>query len=128
MASQTAFELNIFEYRAIDCVKFTGRRHVIELFEPIAKITELTPEAISELNAWKESLQFYRLEDWKSALNKINELNSANPTSFLYAIYKRRVEAFILNPKIIEVDKSFKVPPRYVQNFLKPDFSNKKEI
>jgi adenylate cyclase len=128
MASQTAAELNIFEFRAIDCVKFTGRRHVIELFEPIAKRTELTPEAISELSSWKESLQFYRSEDWESALHKINELNSTNPTNFLYALYKRRVEAFILNPKIIEVDKSFKVPPRYVQNFLKPDFSAKTEI
>ena len=128
MASQTAAELKIFEFRAIDCVKFPGRRHVIELFEPIAKKTELTPEAISDLNSWKESLQFYRSEEWESALHKLNELNSANPTSFLYALYKRRVEAFILNPNIIEVDKSFKVPTRNVQNFLKADFPTKTEI
>ena len=119
MASQTAAELNTFEFRAIDCVKFTGRRQVIELFEPIAKTVSLTPEAVTELSQWHEMLALYRQEHWLMALAKLQLLTANYPACFLYALYQRRLEAFIKNPDLIEIDKSFKVPPRSIQNFLR---------
>jgi len=119
MASQTATELKSFEFRAIDCVKFTGRRQVIELFEPISKTASLTPDEVTELSEWREMLALYKEEKWPLALVKLRLLTSSYPTCFLYALYQRRVEAFIQEPNLIAIDKSFKVPPRSIQNFLR---------
>ena len=119
MASETAKELKSFEFRAIDCVKLTGRRQIIEIFEPVGRQTQLTPEELAELSQWKEVLALYQSEQWTMALSKLQALTNAQPTTYLYALYLRRVEAFILNPEIIAIDKSFKVPPRSLQTFLR---------
>lgn len=120
MGSDTAAKLQLTAFRSIDCVKFTGRRQVIELLEPIAKKVSLTPEAISEIEKWQKAVELYRREAWREALEMLHNLTSEFPSSFLYALYARRVQAFMDNPTLIAQGKSFKVPPRSIQHFLRP--------
>ena len=121
MGNSTATALQLWQCRSVDCVKFAGRRQSIELFEPIATKSQLSDHAHEELKLWQQALLCYRQAQWTQALEVLHRLIRLNPTCFLYALYKRRIQAFMTQPELLRWDKSFHIPARKVQNYLNLD-------
>lgn len=120
MGDSTAAALQRWKFRSVDCVKFTGRRQSIELFEPIGIQSQMPAHVMDELELWQHAVNCYRQEQWTQTLETLHRLIRLNPTCYLYALYKRRVQAFLAQPELVRWDKSFHLPSRTIQSYLGP--------
>jgi adenylate cyclase len=119
MGKDTAQALSVWATRPVDSVRFIGRRQAIELYEPVGKKAQLSPQWVDELALWQQVLEHYRAEHWAQAIEGLNTLLRNNPGCYLYALYKKRVTEFRDHPGLLRWDRSFYMAPRKIQNFLR---------
>ena len=119
MGKDTAQALSAWACRSVDTVRFIGRRQSIELFEPVGKQTQLTPQMQDELVLWQQVLEHCRAEQWAPALEGLQTLLEQNPACYLYALYKRRVTAFRDEPGTLRWDRSYHLPAPQIEHLLR---------
>ena len=102
-----AMKLSLSEYRfrILDKVRFKGREGNTILYEPIARVDELSAEKEEELNEYHLALQLYYQQSWPQAQIRFEKLCHRYPQDPLYARYLQRVMQMKELPSIENWDK-----------------------
>jgi len=94
VTEHTQHQQQIFVFRKLDRVRVKGKKLGIEIFEPICRITEETPELALELQLYHSALDYYFAQDWEKAETIFTELSQAHPDTKLYSLYLKRIAEF----------------------------------
>ena len=94
VSERTALAAPGFSYREIDQVRVKGKQEQVRIFEPLER------GAIDddELDRYHQALAHYRARQWRQAGGLFTDLMAAAPDSSLYALYRRRIAKFNVNP------------------------------
>jgi adenylate cyclase len=94
-------------WRPIDKVIVKGRHKSLFIYEPLGYSEELSSQIIEELKEYEQALETYYNQDWLTAKKQFIQLIKGYPTTYLYQMYLKRIEEFILVPPIQNWDLAF---------------------
>lgn len=97
MVSETTVKLTgtAFEWRELDTLRVKGRARPINVYEPLAKAGELTPEQLRLNAVYANGLASWRDKDYEGAAEKFATLADQDATA---AFFLKRARGFIANP------------------------------
>lgn len=87
-----------FAFRELDRVQVKGKTQAVSIFEPLARLTEVTPAMRDSLAAWQAFLDAFRGRAWTQAERLLQGLRQAEPGCALYEIYAERLAALQVDP------------------------------
>ena len=99
VGENTQAKLPDWTWREVDRVRVKGKDVPVAMFEPVGRTSEVAPETLDELAAWRLALDAYRGKDWTQAKDALTQLRSRYPEhSYLYGLYLNRVNDFEMHP------------------------------
>lgn len=98
VSEYTAVAAPQFEYRELDSVRVKGKQEPVRIYEPVAKVEDVSASEREELAAWVEALEAYRAQDWAQARATISRLVSEFEERLVYSTYLERISVFEANP------------------------------
>ena len=87
-----------FAWQELDKVRVKGKDRTVNIYYPLAKADDQTPEGVSELKTWGAFLKAYRNQDWDQADVLLINLTRGNAKKFLYQLYSERVASMRMLP------------------------------
>jgi adenylate cyclase len=97
-----------FVFRKLDRVKVRGKQEVITIYELIGKIDEVSEEVKQELALFHQAQSHYYNQQWQTAQQIFEQLNTLDPKKLIYRIYLNRIQIFKDNPLGPNWDGSYK--------------------
>ena len=91
-------------FRELDRVRVKGRETPLGIFEPLGAEDALAADLVEELAWHREALERFRARSWDAALGLFRRLEARRPEVRLYALYRKRVEAFLADPPAADWD------------------------
>jgi adenylate cyclase len=97
MASQETVERagSGFTWRELDSIQVKGRAQPINIYEPLAKAGEETPQQKVHASAYAEGLAHWRKRDFLAAVKSFDIVALTDPPS---ALFLKRAEEFVRDP------------------------------
>jgi len=87
-----------FAYRELDRVRVKGKLEPVPIYEPIARLSDLTDEMRVVIAQWHTALSLVRTQFWDDAEQIIKSLYSAHPDDGLYLLYLERIAIYRAQP------------------------------
>ncbi len=87
-----------FVWRTIDKITVKGRKSGLTIYQPLGKVSDVSEEALIELEAYHKALEEYYAQNWSSAEEKFAMLKTKFPGVYLYQMYRDRIKAFMETP------------------------------
>ena len=87
-----------FIYRELDQVQVKGKHTALSLYQPLAKMTQLDTQMLTELNLLDSGLKYYRHMQWQAAAAIFQQLANQAPQDGLYQLYQQRIAAYQQHP------------------------------
>jgi len=84
-----------FAWRELDSIQVKGRAQPINIYEPLAKAGEETPEQRAHAAAYAEGLGFWRKRDFLAAVKAFDVVAMTDPPS---ALFLKRAQEFVREP------------------------------
>lgn len=90
---------NDFAFRKLDKIKVKGKETGVEIFQPLCKTENLTPELKQELELHHQAMDAYFKQDWEKSERLFAQLKAAYPANAeLYEVYLERIAKMRLQP------------------------------
>ncbi len=87
-----------FTWQELDKVRVKGKDKSVTIYYPLARVGELTPDAIAEHKTWGAFIKAYRNQDWDQADVLLINLARGNAKKYLYQLYSDRVASMRMLP------------------------------
>ena len=87
-----------YVYRQLDKVTVVGKAEAVSIFQPVARVHELSQENETELSVFHEALSLYFKQDWQQAKLAFQKLLHDYSKLPIYEIYLKRVLEFMQSP------------------------------
>jgi adenylate cyclase len=84
-----------FTWRELDSIQVKGRAQPSNIYEPLAKVGDETPQQKLHAAAYAEGLAFWRKRDFLAAVKSFDLVALTDPPS---ALFLKRAEEFVRNP------------------------------
>ncbi len=84
-----------FTWRELDSIQVKGRAQPINIYEPLAKAGEETPQQKVHAAAYAEGLAFWRKRDFLAAAKSFEVVSMTDPPS---ALFLKRAQEFVREP------------------------------
>ena len=97
IAQETAALVTGFKMRELDLIRVKGKNVPITVYEPLAKLEDISPEFSQEIDDYHEALALYRQQEFDAAKAIFLRLNTINPC-VLYELYLERIAEFEAEP------------------------------
>jgi len=94
VGEETRGSLPDFAFRELDRVRVKGKKEPVVIYEPLGTLSDLTPNQSEELKAYRQALNYYRVQDWEHAAVAFYRLQEKFPEKRLYQLYLERIETF----------------------------------
>lgn len=90
---------NDFAFRKLDKIKVKGREGGVEIFQPLCKTENLTPELKQELELHHQAMDAYFKQDWEKSVRLFEQLKASYPANAeLYEVYLERIAKMRVQP------------------------------
>jgi len=83
--------INDYTFREIDRILVKGKEEPVNVFEPIGKTCEVSPEKLKDLESYHSALDLYRSKQWEDAERVFKHLKKQSPDALIYQIYLDRI-------------------------------------
>jgi len=98
VSDATAHSAGRYHYRELDRVRVKGKEKPVTILEPLGLEEEMTPEQLERVRQFEHFLFLYRSQSWDQAEEMLDRLQADEPDSYLYKLYRERIEHFRENP------------------------------
>ncbi|MEJ8566911.1 CHASE2 domain-containing protein [Elongatibacter sediminis] len=98
VSETTALQAPEFIYRELDCVRVKGKAEPVTIYEPLGLRDQVPGRLVEDAKLMRNALRLYRERNWDAAESVLQELQSANPGFYLYALYLQRIAHFREHP------------------------------
>jgi adenylate cyclase len=89
---------DVVMFREIDRVRVKGKDEPVTIYEPIARIQDVSDATRKVLELFAQALRHYRNQDWDLAELQLLNLQQLEPDCALYGVYLARIAHFRKNP------------------------------
>lgn len=89
---------NHFVFRKLDRVRVKGKKHGVEIYEPLGHVKNFSPVLMKKVQKYHLALEYYFNQQWDNSLELFTELAQKNPHEKLYQLYLHRIQDFKINP------------------------------
>jgi len=96
-----------FAFRELDLVRVKGKDEPVAIFEPVCKLSNVSPKMQSQLDKYHEAQKLYRQQRWDEAYQLFLELHDVDTEFLLYRVYMGRIEDFRFDPPAEDWDGVF---------------------
>ncbi len=97
ISQETAAMVEGVHLRELDLIRVKGKLVPIQIYEPICRQGDMTPELARENERYEAALAQYRNQEFTAAKAVFTELQGKRPSP-LYELYLERINAFLLDP------------------------------
>ena len=94
----TANDAPRFAFRELDKVRVKGKEKPVTILEPIGLEEELSSEQKAHIKAFHHFLFLYRKQDWRQALEALQQMRQQQGDCHLFDLYEERISIFQENP------------------------------
>jgi adenylate cyclase len=84
-----------FAWRELDSIQVKGRAQPINIYEPLAKAGEETPQQKLHAAAYAEGLDFWRKRNFAAAVSSFDLVSMTDPPS---ALFLKRAQEYVREP------------------------------
>lgn len=89
---QTKENCTDWTFRFVDRIQVQGKFNSVDVFEPIARTSDLTEQIDRELQMHNQAWQAYFDQQWALATELFSQLQSGSPRPTLYEFYLERIQ------------------------------------
>lgn len=98
VGESTAAQLPDHVSRLIDRLQVKGKTEPVQVFEPLCRKAQASPELLARVDRWHAAQQAYFTQRWDDAERELVKLLVDEPGCKLYLIFLERVKAMRANP------------------------------
>ena len=98
IGEQTYQQLKGIVCRQLDKVTVKGKEIPLNIYEPLCREEDASPELINDLAQHQQALKYYFVKQWPQDREIFTQLRERYPSYYLYSIYLTRIEHFIQEP------------------------------
>jgi len=96
-----------FAFRELDLVRVKGKEEPVAIFEPVCKLSNVSPKMQSQFDKFDQAQKLYRRQQWDEAYQLFLELHDTDTEFLLYRVYMDRIEDFRFDPPAEDWDGVF---------------------
>lgn len=92
VSDATRQQASDFLYCPIDRIRVKGKREAIDIYQPLCRLEQATPELLEHMEQFGLALEHYRERRWPEARELLTQLSQQDDTrTALYALYLQRI-------------------------------------
>ncbi len=114
VSEATRQEADRYLYREIDRVRVKGKAIAVTMYDTKGLQGAVSAEWADRAIRFEAALKMYRSQDWEGADNTLQELQTEEPGSSLYGLYRQRVKLFRSNPPPADWDGVYSHESKYI--------------
>jgi len=80
-------------FQEIDTVRVKGKKQGLTIYKPLGAIADFSAEELEQVAVFDKVLQFYKEQNWQSALALLSPLKEQYVSTRYYQIYLERIQA-----------------------------------
>ena len=98
VSKDTKVAVSEYAFLKLDRVRVKGKNEPVSIYQPIAKLNEISAEEENEIDEYEKALNFYYRQEWDKARSKLLMLKETYTNRKVYDIYIERIGLYMNEP------------------------------
>ena len=98
VGERTAQQVEQCHWQWLDRIRVSGKAQAVHIYAPFTNDAQLDAAQQHELGLWHQFREAYGVQDWQRCDTLLAKLQALAPGRVLYALYRKRIDDFLVRP------------------------------